>query len=477
MCWMVVPLCIVTGTIAAGQTLTTLANFDGANGSGPAYMSLVQGLDGNYYGTTEAGGSNYSGTVFKITPAGTLTTLYSFCLQVKCADGSSPEAGLVLATDGNFYGTTAAGGAHQLGTVFKITAAGELTTLYNFCSQANCSDGSNPYAPLIQGIDGNFYGTTYFGLVGNGTVFRMTPGGELTTLHSFNGIDGASPSSALVQASNGNFYGVASAGGQYQFGTAFEMTPTGKFTTLQNFGDGDGYAVGGLIEATDGNLYGTTAIGGSIGAGTIFKMTLDGTLTTLHSFDFTDGYLPEAALVEATDGNLYGTTIAGGILTCSGSEGEGCGTIFEITLDGALTSLYEFCSHPLRKLTPDCPDGSGPNGLLQATSGTFYGATSGGGSSPSCKRGCGTVFSLEAGLEPFVKSVPGAGKVGAEVGILGTNLTGASAVTFNGTPAQFSVRSPSLIVTHVPSGATTGKISVTLPDGTFSTIPSFYVLR
>lgn len=227
--------------------------------------------------------------------------------------------------NGNFYGPTGAGGANGGGTIFKITPAGTLTTLYSSCAETGCTDGNVPIAALIQATDGNFYGTTrHGGLYNDGTVFKMTPAGALTTLHSFfHGTDGSEPFARLVQAADGNFYGTTVSGGANGFGTVFKMTPTGTLTTLYSFcresGCADGEVPqGGLIQATDGNFYGTTVYGGanSPGGGTIFKITPEGTLTTLYSFcantGCTDGSNPVADLVQATDGNLYGTTYAGG---------------------------------------------------------------------------------------------------------------------------------------------------------------------
>jgi uncharacterized repeat protein (TIGR03803 family) len=314
------------------------------------------------YGTA-GGGANGAGTVFTITPGGVLTTLYNFCSQINCTDGDEPNTGLIQATDGNFYGTTFAGGANNTcvyagcGTVFTITPGGVLTTLYSFCSQINCTDGDNPLAGLVQGTDGNLYGTTFEGGTnacpnGCGTVFTITPGGALTTLHSFDGTDGANTYAGLVQATNGNFYG-----------------------TMSN--------------------------GGPIGAGTIFTITPSGMLTTLQSFDLTDGANPNAGLVQDTNGTFYGTTGTGGA------------------------------------------------------------------------NSVGTIFSLSVGLGPFVATQLASGQVGAAVKILGTNLTGATSVTFNGTPATFKVKSKSEITTTVPTGATTGTVQVVTPGGTLSSnVPS-----
>jgi uncharacterized repeat protein (TIGR03803 family) len=468
--------CAAMMITAPAQTFKTLADFDSSNGANTAFMALVQGADGNFYGTTESGGANGEGTVFKMTPPGTLTTLYSFCSQPSCTDGSLPLAGLVLATDGNFYGTTMGGGANGLGTVFKITPGGKLTTLYSFCSQTNCPDGSQPSAALVEGIDGNFYGTTsQEGANGEGgTVFKISAGGKLTTLYSFcsqnDCIDGQNPYTAgLIQASDGNFYGATGDGGANGLGTVFKITAGGTLTTLHSFdGDDGANAYAGLVQATNGNFYGTTANAGESGDGTIFEMTPAGVLTTIYNFCAItycpDGADPTAPLIQATDGNFYGTVPGGGA--------NNSGTVFAVTSSGALTTLYNFCSQGYPLL---CGDGAYPDaGLLQATNGDFYGTTAGGGD-PTCRRG--TVFTVSVGLGPFVKTLPAAGKVGAEVGILGTALSGATGVSFNGAAAQFKVISPTLILTHVPEGATTGKIKVSLPSGTLSSNFAFRVLK
>jgi len=375
--------CAATAIASPAQVLNTLYSFcaqsNCADGSLP-WAGLVQAADGNFYGTTADAGANGWGTVFKITPSGALTTLYSFCAQSNCADGSSPYAGLVQATDGNFYGTAFEGGNSYsscglygtCGTVFKITPSGALTTLYSFCSQSGCTDGANPIGGLVQGRDGNFYGTTFSGGSycppdGCGTVFKITPSGTLTTLHSFegNGTGGGGPVAALVQATDGNFYGTTGI-------TVFKITPGGTLTTLHTFYGADGaqpYA--GLVQASDGNFYGTTLYGGANGGcnygegcGTVFKITPSGTLTTLHSFcsqpNCTDGDSPHAGLVQATDGDLYGTTSAGG-------NASNEGTVFKITAGGTLTTVYSFHGTP----DPGIPYA----GLVQAADENFYGTT------------------------------------------------------------------------------------------------------
>ncbi len=397
--------CAATAIVSLAQTFTTLVSFDGTNGANPD-SSLIQGTDGSFYGTTLNGGANGDGTVFKITPGGTLTTLHTF----NGTDGESSSGGLVRATDGNFYGTTFYGGVNcgNCGTVFKITAGGTLTTLYNFCSQPNCTDGYGPDAGLVQGSDGNFYGTTTYGGVGGscagggcGTVFKITPSGALTKLHDFDDTDGRNPIAGLVQGSDGNFYGATTRGGNYNgvcslegCGGVFKITPQGTLTTLHVFDGTDGAnPYGGLVQGTDGNFYGTAVNGGANGYGTVFKTTPSGTLTTIYSFcsqqpNCADGGQPYGGLVQGTDGNFYGTT------TWSGVELYlYAGTVFEISPGGALTTLHNFCSQS------SCTDGYEPlSKLVQGTDGNFYGTTVYGGANDNCAAGgyygCGTAFSV-----------------------------------------------------------------------------------
>jgi uncharacterized repeat protein (TIGR03803 family) len=462
------------------QTFTRLHRFHNTDGADPR-AGLVQAADGYLYGTTYHGGASgdvcagyYScGTIFRITPSGALTSLYSFCPQNNCTkDGANPSAGLVRASDGSLYGTTQYSGPNCCGTVFKITPSGRLVTVYSFCSQTNCADGAIPFAGLVQGVDGNFYGTTYYGGANyEGTVFKVTPNGDLTTLHSFDGTDGANPSAGLAQATNGDFYGTTPGGGVSDnchngCGTVFQITPSGTLTTLYNFCSQsnctDGSTPQGvLVQGTDGNLYGTSGGGANVYYGTVFKITPGGTLTTLHSFDGTDGSGPAAGLVQGTDGNFYGTTDEGEADT-NACNGLGCGTVFKITPSGALTTLHSF----------DRTDGDQPfAGLVQDTDGAFYGTTSNGGS----VRDYGTVFSLSVGLGPFVETNPTSGKVGVDVQILGTNLTSATSVTFNGTAATFTVVSKSEITTTVPIGATTGTVQVVTPRRTLASNVPFRV--
>jgi uncharacterized repeat protein (TIGR03803 family) len=457
------------------QVFKTLVSFNGTDGADAGWQPpLAQGTDGNFYGTTNLGGVKDRGTVFKITPSGTLTTLYNFrlCSGTVCANPVYPFAGLVLAPNGSFYGITQGGGANEscpmsnyagCGTVFEINPAGKLTTLYNFCSHTNCTDGYEPLRGLIQGTDGNFYGITLAGGVdGDGMAFKITPGGSLTTLHSFDSTDNGP--TGLVQAANGNFYGTTSFGGDLTCiapegcGTVFELTPAGKLTTLHSFNGTDGEFPSQLLQGTSGNLYGTAYNGGAHGGGgTVFEITVGGEFTTLYNFcaqhDCTDGATPLAGLIEATNGNFYGTTADGGA--------SANGTVFELTPAGKLTTLHSF----------DGTDGSYPRpGLMQATNGTFYGTTDHGGT-----YGNGTVFNLSVGLGPFVETLPTSGMVGKPVVILGNNLTTATSVTFDGTEATFTVVSSTEIKTSVPSGATSGKVQVTTPSGTLTSNVNFRV--
>jgi uncharacterized repeat protein (TIGR03803 family) len=278
--------------IASTGKLTTLYSFcssgggECTDGAAPS-AGLTLGTDGNFYGVTESGGAYaIGGTAFKITPTGLLTTLYSFCVIAEVGDcpngtGVAHGVGLIQGTDGNLYGTTA-----QDGTVFKITPEGALTTLYRFCSEAHCADGFLPYSGLIEATDGNFYGTTTSGGAHNwGTIFRLTPGGTLTTLYNFcseaDCADGRYPYGTLTQSSDGDLYGITQAGGGAEDGgTVFKITPAGVFTTLVRFcsqpGCEDGWSPSaGLAQGAHGTLYGTTASGGAYGDGTIFKLSVD----------------------------------------------------------------------------------------------------------------------------------------------------------------------------------------------------------
>jgi uncharacterized repeat protein (TIGR03803 family) len=431
-------ICLAIAINSSAQTPTVLYNFVNSSPTAP----LVQGADGNFYGTMAGGNIGFEGNVYKLTPSGTYTSLFDFCSD-GCSDGQFPFGPLLLATNGYFYGTTEEGGTALEGNVYKITASGTETSIYSFCTTPSCSDGASPSGPLIQVGTGDIYGVT------PGTIFRISLGGTLTTFYNFCPIPSYCNSnspfypSGLLLGKDGNFYGVAGSGGTSTDGIVFKLTPSGKLTTLHNFDGTDGQnPVGPLVQAANGELYGVTFAGGTgtaseceeIGScGTIFRISTSGTFTTLHNFDGTDGSNPYAPLILATDGNLYGTTGFGG------NNASDAGTIFEITPAGAFTSVYDFCSQTY------CLDGANSRTpLFQATNGTIYGTTGQGGTQTN-----GVFFSLSS-LSPFVETIPSLGKVATKVTILGNGLTGATSVTFNGVSAAFTVVSDTEITTTVP---------------------------
>jgi uncharacterized repeat protein (TIGR03803 family) len=363
---------LCTATAYAGpKAFNILGNFDNKNGSSPE-ATLLQSGDGTLYGTTIYGGSSTScphgcGTVFKLTPSGPVT-IYSF----SGTDGSSPYAGLTQGADGNFYGATISGGntIAQLcpsgcGTLFELTPAGSLTTLYKF----SFTDGANPMGTLLLAADGNFYGEAgQGGQAGNGTLFKMTPSGTLSTIWNFDfGNYGVDPSSGLIEGPDGDLYGATEASGKNGGGEIFKFSARGRFTIVHSFNDVGKHGIepaAALVLGRDGNFYGTTLIGGRFQSyGEVFKMTPAGVVTSLHSFDVTDGDIPTGILIQGVDGAFYGTTNYGG-------HGD-FGTIFKVTSAGVFTKLHNFNStkgsYPYGGLL------QGADGLLYGT--TSYGGT------------------------------------------------------------------------------------------------------
>jgi uncharacterized repeat protein (TIGR03803 family) len=448
---------------AAGhsQTVSMLYDFGIVSGDPlQPYVSgiVAQGRDGNLYTASPLGGAIDAGTVFKMTPGGQMTVLHSFV-----GDGAYTTSGLTLGRDGNFYGGGYSGGTFGAGTLFKITPSGTLTVLYNFTGG---SDGEYPYAPPVQGADGNFYGTTSYGATnGFGTVYKVTSSGNLTTLYDFDSTHGANPYSPLVQGMDGNLYGTTALGGAYNCGTVYKITTAGRLTVLFNFDGAHGQnPYSPLIQGSDGNFYGTASAGGDSGGGVVFKMTPAGAVTILHSFvlnNVTDGFVPLAGLIQATNGNLYGVTSQGGI-------GGGYGTIFQVADTGVYSVLYTF----------DSTSGGYPTVTpMQHTSGVLYGDTTAGGASTVCGNGgCGTFYSLNAGLAPFVRLLSTSGKVGTTIQMLGQGFNGATAVSFNGVPASYKVVTDTYLTATVPNRATTGAVSVSEPSGTLTSNQSFRVL-
>jgi len=443
-------LVLVSG---ASAQVALLYNF-GTHAGDPAHPNfpgfMVQGRDGNLYTTSNYGGTDGAGTVFKATPAGQVTVLYSF----DGLTGAAPSGGLTLGTDGNFYGSTGVNGPSNYGTVFKVTPKGVLKLLHGF----GLSDGAEPFGAPVEGTDGAFYGTTHFGGSANcGTVYRVTAGGTFKTLYTFDGTNGCQPVAPLVLGSDGNFYGTNLSGANFNFGAIFKITPAGAITLLHSFDGAHGngsYAP--LMQASDGNFYGTASGGGKYNNGVVFEMSPAGAFTDLFDFNpNTDGAGPFAALVQGTNGVLYGTTAYGGTFNV--------GAIYSIPLgSGGLSILYSFDGTSAR--APGTP-------LAQHTDGSFYGDCAWGGTDD-----VGTFYSLNAGLPPFVRLVTPSAKVGKTVQILGQGFTGTSAVSFNGSAATFHVVSNTYLTALVPNGATSGFVEVTTPGGTLESNQVFRVL-
>lgn len=318
--------------VTTNGTLTSLATFDGTNGANP-WGVLTQTPDGDFYGTTYGGGSSNLGTIFKITTNGTLTTVVSFL----GTNGAYPAAGMMLASDGNLYGTTLKGGPPNvpgLGTIFKVTTNGIFTTLYSFQKTLpRYENGAEPQSELMEGPNGDLYGTTSEGaLVGVGTVFKMTKNGTLTTLAAFSGSAYGVSAYGPVLGPDGNLYGTTYYGGTSGYGSVYRFTTNNnQVTTLVSFNYTNGaYPQASLILGNDGSFYGTTIGGGAYRNGTIFQVTTNGMLTTLFSCNVNNGSWPQAALTLGNDGNLYGAAGAGGVY--------GRGTVFRLILSPVITA-------------------------------------------------------------------------------------------------------------------------------------------
>jgi uncharacterized repeat protein (TIGR03803 family) len=288
-----------------GGTFTTLHSFNVADGALPA-GTLVQDGAGNLYGTTSSdGGPGNSGTVFKVDPSNTLTTLHRFT----GLDGAGPEAGLIFdnSGSGSLWGTTFSGGASGNGVVFRLDPSGTLTDF-------GIADGAEPACRVVQDAAGNIYGTTVLTVnVDNGTIFKIDTSGNATTLHHFQGPDGLQPFAGVIFDGTGNLYGTTVAGGANNVGTIFKLDTYGTLTTLYSFSGSDGSTpYGGIVQDAAGNLYGTTLLGGDNNEGTLFKLDTSGTLTTLHSFNGAGGSFPYAGLTRDDSGNFYGATEQGG---------------------------------------------------------------------------------------------------------------------------------------------------------------------
>lgn len=355
---------------------TTLYTFSGGSDGNYPDSGLTAGPDGNFYGTTTYGGSGGMGTIYRVTPQGAHTVLYSFTPGP--GDGQYPASGLELGDDGLFYATTTAGGMYGGGTFLRMTLDGAITTLFHFGAGKS---GSAPQGLTLRD-DGAFYGTTTKGGAnGVGTVFRITATGQHTVLHAFavKG-DGHSPVAGLSDASDGYLYGVTYYGGTHDVGTVFRLKPDGgDYAVLHSFGatPADGrYPETKLRDTPDGTLYGSTSAGGTNGLGTLFRYTpATSSMTLLHTFagGAGDGSHPSSRLRIGRDGHLYGVTVYGGYFDA--------GTFFRVTPAGVVSVLYSFAGGT---------DGENPNSsLLLGADGSFYGTTVTGGASSN-----GTVYRI-----------------------------------------------------------------------------------
>jgi uncharacterized repeat protein (TIGR03803 family) len=392
------------GGLAAAQTIQPIYTFTNSGFSSlrNANGDLILGSNGDFYGTTEYGGSGGFGTVFRFGQSGDLTVLANF----SGSTGGNPSGELAFGPDGSIYGTTFFAGPGGNGTVFRVTTNGDLTILYSFSkivwngSYYTNADGAKPYAGLTLGPDACFYGaTSEGGSGGTGTLFRITTNGLPTTIFSFEAlpvggtnVTGAAPYARLTLGPDGSLYGTTFIGGGKSDGTIFRVRTNGSFTLLATFvGPNGNGPQRGMIVGPDNSLYGTTLNGGIYGdEGTVFKMTTNGVLTTLVSFNFDTGTAPKAGVTFGPDGNLYGTT------TASSSLQTGAwGTVFRLTTNGVLTTLANFYA----------TNGSMPEASLTlGSNGNLYGTTWAGGNDTN---GAGEIYRVN--LTPSISISRGAG--------------------------------------------------------------------
>jgi uncharacterized repeat protein (TIGR03803 family) len=357
------------GAVHAPAKYTVLHDFAGAPTDGSDSGAEVT-LDsaGNIYGTTDTGGANTYGTIFKIATDGTETLLHSFG---GTGDGSTPDGAVTIESNGDMYGTTSYGGTSEDGGIWKLAADGTYTVLHNFTTD----EGNFARGRLIQDKKGNFYGTALFGgSTGDGTVFKFNANGKVTVLHTFNGTDGEFPEHGVVSDKAGNFYGVTAFGGTSGEGTIYKVAKDGTFTSLYSFTGGadGGFLYGGLAIDTDGNLYGSAVDGGANNDGTVFKLAPDGTFTVLYNFTGSaDGANPEGDMLRVGT-SLYSTS------TSTGADGDG--TVYELTAGGKLKVLADFSTS----------NGNYYSAGLTKSGKTYYGTTEFGGADDS-----GVVFRLK----------------------------------------------------------------------------------
>jgi uncharacterized repeat protein (TIGR03803 family) len=373
-------------------TLKPLYSFKGGVDGGSPYAALARGTNGLYYGMAQVGGSNDYGAIFQVTSNGSFTSLYSFHAlrggNLTNTDGATPRYALTLGTNGNFYGTATQGGTNGQGTVFEVTHQGKVTVLYSF---SNAVDGAAPSGPLLQFTNGLLYGTAIGGgSNGYGTVFQVTAAGKVTSLYSFtNGIDGSAPQAGVISGRDGYLYGTCTDGGANDSGTVFKITPGGNLTPLYSFGpstnypdlqwhpyNADGIAPRTLLLGADGNFYGVAYYGGQNGSGTIFQLTPGDVFAVLYTFNFdqssgtdSDGANP-LGLLQAADDNFYGTAYEGGasgdgtffrlglppqitVQPTNQSVGLNDSAVFTLSASGALSCQWQFDANDIANATND----------------------------------------------------------------------------------------------------------------------------
>jgi len=369
----------VYGAITSSPALLIVEHpvysFHGTDGSSPD-ASLLLAADGNFYGTTTTGGTYNKGTAFKLTPDGTLTTIVSF----EGTNGAYPIGNLAQGPDGCLYGTTQNGGFQDDGTVFRLTTNCLFTMVTSFNYQS-----WYPQAGLILGSDGYIYGVTV-----SGTVFRLATNGTMTTVAI---LTNCNPKAALLQGNDGNYYSTTYSGGNNNDGSVFQLKTNGTVTTLYSFDQWDGLRPQApLVLGSDGNFYGTTSAGGSYNYGTVFKVTTNGVLTTLVTFNYGNGSSPVGGLIQDRNGNFFGTTQSGGDYAD--------GTVFKMTTNGIITTLLNF----------DGANGTSPqSSLIWGPDGNLYGTAAHGGltySTGDSTVGDGTIFKIIIPYPPTVAVWP-----------------------------------------------------------------------
>ena len=350
---------------APAQTYTVLYSFPGGSGGQYPIPGVIQDTVGNFYGTTANGGSDGYGVVYEVATSGSETVLHTFSGG---SDGEYPYAPVLRDRKGNLYGATNSGGnSGQGGVVYKIDTAGKETILHAFAG--GTSDGCNPFQGVVMDSKGNLYGTTNgCGACNGGTVFKLTPTGKETVLHSFT--EGSEPSyyGHLLMDKAGDLYGVLQVGGSSGDGVLYKLSAKGKFTVLHSFagGSSDGcYSSGSVAVDKAGNFYGTTYSCGAHNYGIVWEVSGKGKETILHNFagGSSDGCNTVAGVVLDSNDNLYGNS------SLCGASGEG--TAWELSNKGALTVLHSFAGGS---------DGAVPYGeLLRTAKGELYGTTLEGG--------------------------------------------------------------------------------------------------